>query len=122
MGLFNSTLHMGPDDASGKRRIDFLVDVFTAALVFNKVFRIVHLSDVVVVGTDAGKKRICSDLVACSLGKRSHHEGMVVCSACSDKHFLHERIVQIAEVHKAEHRRRVENKFKRRKKSKTENA
>ena len=98
------------------------MDVLAPGLVLHKVFGIVHLANVVEIAADARHQRIRPDLAAGRLRKGRHHHGMVVGAARRHEHLLHDRVVQVAQIHQAEHGRGIQHIFKRRQEAEAEDA
>ena len=122
MSLFNTAFYMRPDNANRKRRIYAVMKVFTRSLIFNKILRIIHFSNIMEECSYTGKKCIGTNRITGTFGKLSNHQGMTVSSTCSKKHFLHDRRILVCQIHEPERRCRVKHEFKGSEHTKTKNA
>ena len=101
------------DYRNGKARI-YVIVFIAFFLVFDKIFGLFEFSRIVIIRADARQKSVCADRRTRVFRQSCNEHGMVVSSGRRQKHTFHKRIVQIGQIHKAEHRRRIQQEFQRR--------
>ena len=77
---FYSLFHMAYNHQSTHMGGEFNVTVFKARLIFDKIFRLVHLPDIMVKGGYPHKKRVGMNSSRCFYGEISHYNTMMISS------------------------------------------
>ncbi len=77
-GKFESLFHMGFHNQRTQLRLQRIMLVFPAALVLNIIFRLGHLPDVVIVGTDPRQQRIRAHCLRCRFRQIPHNHTVMI--------------------------------------------
>ena len=90
-------------------------------LIFDKVFGICHLTDVVIIRADPRQQRVCPDFAAGCFRQRCHHHRVVIGTGSRQQQLLHRRRIKVGKLHQAEAGRRIQPVFQNRQKAEHEN-